>query len=111
MRASWSSDMELLFLSLDFSYKQGILNTSKNLRVSMGFDELNQFGLLEEKIDSLISLVGSLSEKKGDLERNLYSQEKKLSSLTKEVEAFETDRDAIRQRITILLKKINEFEV
>ena len=77
----------------------------------MGFDQLNQFGLLEEKIESLISLVGSLNNEKTDLERNLHSQDKKLSSLTKEIEALEIDRDTIRERIAILLKKINEFEV
>ena len=75
----------------------------------MGFDELNQFGLLEEKIESLISLVGSLNEEKADLERNIHSQEKKLGSLTKEIETLGVDRDAIRKRITTLLEKMNEF--
>jgi len=75
----------------------------------MGFDQLNQFGLLEEKIESLISLVGSLNEEKADLERNIHSQEKKLGSLTKEIETLGVDRDAIRKRITTLLEKMNEF--
>jgi septal ring factor EnvC (AmiA/AmiB activator) len=75
----------------------------------MGFDELNQFGLLEEKIESLISLVGSLNEEKADLERNIHSQEKKLGLLTKEIETLEVDRDAIRKRIATLLEKMNEF--
>ena len=75
----------------------------------MGFDQLNQFGLLEEKIESLISLVGSLNEEKADLERNMHSREKKLGSLTKEIETLGVDRDAIRKRITTLLEKMNEF--
>jgi septal ring factor EnvC (AmiA/AmiB activator) len=75
----------------------------------MGFDELNQFGLLEEKVESLISLVGSLNEEKADLERNIHSQEKKLGLLTKEIETLEVDRDAIRKRIATLLEKMNEF--
>ena len=75
----------------------------------MGFDELNQFGLLEEKIEALISLVGSLNEEKADLERNIHSQEKKLGSLAKEIETLEVDRDAIRKRIATLLEKMNEF--
>ena len=75
----------------------------------MGFDQLNQFGLLEEKIELLISLVGSLNEEKADLERNIHSQEKKLGSLTKEIETLGVDRDAIRKRITTLLEKMNEF--
>jgi septal ring factor EnvC (AmiA/AmiB activator) len=77
----------------------------------MGLDELNQFGLLEEKIESLISLVGSLNEEKTSLERNMHGQEKKVSSLTKEIETLEIDRDVIRKRIATLLEKINEFTV
>jgi septal ring factor EnvC (AmiA/AmiB activator) len=77
----------------------------------MGLDELNQFGLLEEKIESLISLVGSLSEEKVNLERNMHGQEKKIGSLTKEIETLEIDRDVIRKRIETLLEKINEFTV
>lgn len=77
----------------------------------MGLDELNQFGLLEEKIESLISLVGSLNEEKDNLERNIHGQEKKIDSLTKEIETLEIDRDVIRKRIATLLEKINKFTV
>ena len=75
----------------------------------MGLYELNQFGLLEEKIESLISLVGSLNEEKAIFERNMHGQEKKIGSLTKEIETLEIDRDVIRKRIATLLEKINEF--
>ncbi len=77
----------------------------------MGLDELNQFDLLEKKIESLISLVVSLNEEKGSLERNIHGQEKKIGSLTKEIETLEIDRDVIRKRIATLLEKINEFAV
>ena len=77
----------------------------------MGLDELNQFGLLEEKIESLISLVGSLNEEKVNLERNIHGREKKIDSLTKEIETLEIDRDEIRKRIATVLDKINEFTV
>jgi len=77
----------------------------------MGLDELNQFGLLEEKIESLISLVGSLNEEKDNLERDMHGREKKIGSLTKEIETLEIDRDVIRKRIATLLEKINEFTV
>jgi chromosome segregation ATPase len=77
----------------------------------MGLDELNQFGLLEEKIELLISLVGSLNEEKDNFARNMYGQEKKLGSLTKEIETLEIDRDVIRKKIATLLEKINEFTV
>jgi cell division protein ZapB len=77
----------------------------------MGLDELNQFGLLEEKIESLISLVSSLNEEKANLKKNIQGQEKKVGSLTKEIETLEIDRDVIRKRIATLLEKINEFTV
>ena len=77
----------------------------------MGLDELNQFGLLEEKIESLISLVGSLNKEKDNLARNMHGQEKKVGSLTKEIETLEIDRDVIRKRIATLLEKINEVTV
>ena len=77
----------------------------------MGLDELNQFGLLEKKIESLISLVGSLNEEKANLAMNMHGQEKKLGTLTKEIETLEIGRDVIRKRIATLLEKINEFTV
>jgi septal ring factor EnvC (AmiA/AmiB activator) len=77
----------------------------------MRLDELNQFGLLEEKVGSLISLVGSLNEEKANLEMNIQGQEKKIGSLTEEIETLETDRDVIRKRIATLLEKINELTV
>jgi len=75
----------------------------------MRLDELNQFGILEEKIESLISLVSSLNEEKASFERNMHGQEKKIGSLTKEIKTSEIDRDVIRKRIATLLEKINEF--
>ena len=75
----------------------------------MGLEELDQFDLLEEKIELLISQVGSLSEKKGALERNVNGQEQKINSLTKEIEAFKIDRGLIRKRIATLLEKIERF--
>ena len=75
----------------------------------MRLDELNQFDILEEKIESLISLVSSLNEEKDNFARNMYGQEKRLGSLTKEIKTLEIDRDVIRKRIATLLEKINEF--
>jgi len=75
----------------------------------MGLDELDKFDLLEEKIESLISQVGSFNEEKGALERNINGQEQKIHSLTKEIETLEIDRDLIRKRIATLLEKIDKF--
>ena len=75
----------------------------------MGLDELDQFGLLEEKIESLILQVGSLSEKKGALSKNVNDQEQKITSLTKQLETSKIDRSLIRKRIATLLEKIERF--
>ena len=75
----------------------------------MGLDELDQFDLLEEKIESLISQVGSLGEKKVALERNANGQEQKITSLMKEIETLEIDKGLIRKRIATLLEKIERF--
>ncbi|TET94618.1 MAG: cell division protein ZapB [Desulfobacteraceae bacterium] len=75
----------------------------------MGLNELEQFGLLEEKIESLISIVSSFKEEKIDLEKNVQSQEKRIGLLTDEIETLKADRGLIRKRVATLLEKIEEF--
>jgi len=75
----------------------------------MGLNELEQFGLLEEKIESLISIMSSFKEEKIDLEKNVQSQEKKIGLLTDEIETLKADRGLIRKRVATLLEKIEEF--
>ncbi len=77
----------------------------------MGLDELNQFGLLEQRIESIISLASSLKEGKVNLEDKLQSQEEKIDSLIDEIEMLKTDKDLIRKRIVSLLEKIEEYNL
>ncbi len=77
----------------------------------MGLDELEQFGLLEQKIESLISLARSLKEEKINLEEKAQGQEEKIDSLTNEIEMLKSDRDLVRKRIVTLLEKIKEFDL
>jgi FtsZ-binding cell division protein ZapB len=77
----------------------------------MGLDELNQFGLLEQGVESIISLVSSLKEEKVNLEGKLQSQEEKIDSLIDEIEMLKTDKDLIRKRIVSLLEKIEEYNL
>lgn len=77
----------------------------------MGLDELNQFGLLEQRIESIISLASSLKEEKVNLEGKLQSQEEKIDSLIDEIEMLKTDKDLIRKRIVSLLEKIEEYNL
>jgi len=101
----------LFSLSLDFLYKTDILTKYKNFKTHMGLDELNQFGLLEQRIESIVSLVRSLKEEKVNLEGRLQSQEEKIDSLTNEIEMLKTDRDSVRKRIATLLEKIEEYDL
>jgi len=77
----------------------------------MELDELNQFGLLEQKVEFIISLVSSLKEEKVNIEKNLQSQEEKIDSLTREIEVLKADRDLVRKRIATLLERIEEFNL
>lgn len=77
----------------------------------MGLDELEQFGLLEQKIESLISFANSLKQEKINLEKRVQGQGEKIGSLTKQIEMLKADRDLVRKRIATLLEKINEFTV
>jgi len=77
----------------------------------MELDELNQFGLLEQKVEFIISLVNSLKEEKVNIEKNLESQEEKIDSLTREIEVLKADRDLVRKRIATLLERIEEFNL
>lgn len=77
----------------------------------MGLDELEQFALLEQKIESLISLAGSLRDEKINLQKRIQGQEEKIGSLTNEIEMLKADRDLVRQRIAALLEKIEKFNV
>lgn len=81
------------------------------MKTRMELDELNQFGLLEQKVEFIISLVSSLKEEKVNMEKNLQSQEEKIDSLTREIEALKADRDLVRKRIATLLERIEEFNL
>jgi len=77
----------------------------------MGLDELEQFALLEQKIELLISLVSSLKEEKINLEKKVQSQEEKISSLANEIDTLKADKDLVRKRIVTLLEKIEKINL
>ena len=79
------------------------------MKIHMGLDELEQFGLLEQKIESLISFANSLKQEKISLEKRVQGQGEKIDSLTKQIEMLKADRDLVRKRIATLLEKIEEF--
>jgi len=77
----------------------------------MGLKEIEQFKLLEQKVETLISVLGSLNEQKMMLERKTRTQEEVLGTLRSEIDTLRADRDAVQERIANLLEKITQCEV
>jgi len=73
-------------------------------------EEVDQFQLLEQKIDKLITTIKSLKAERESLNEKLQIQEEKLTDLTREVEGLKSGRDKARQRIVSLLEKIEQIE-
>jgi len=69
-------------------------------------DEVDQFELLEEKIESLIRYVGSVRKEKEELAEKIHSQEEKITALTSEVERLRLSKEKAKQRIVTLLEKM-----
>lgn len=78
--------------------------------MTMG-EEMDQFQLLEQKIDGLLELVGTLRKEKAALAEKAQIQEERLRDLAEEVEDMKTARDKARQRILTLLDKIEKVEI
>jgi uncharacterized coiled-coil DUF342 family protein len=74
-------------------------------------EEIDQFQLLEQKIDSLIEVVKALKQEKAALAEKLQIQEEKLADLSEQLESLRAARDNARQRIVSLLEKIEQIEV
>jgi uncharacterized coiled-coil DUF342 family protein len=77
----------------------------------MGLEEIEQFELLEQRVETLISALGSLNEQKMMLERTARTQEEELGTLRSEIDTLRADRDVVQKRIANLLEKIAECEV
>lgn len=73
--------------------------------------EIDQFKLLEEKIDSLIEFVKSLKKEKESLVEKRHIQEERISVLTEEVESLRAASDKAKQRIISLLEKIEQLGI
>jgi FtsZ-binding cell division protein ZapB len=74
----------------------------------MGSDELDQFERLEQRVESLISLVIALREENATLGRQVQDDGERVRSLEKEMEVLRTERETVRERITALLRKVEE---
>ena len=70
---------------------------------------VDQFQLLEDKIDNLIEMIKSLKGEKESFAEKFQIQEEKLGDLTKEVEGLKSGRDKAKQRILSLLEKMEQI--
>jgi cell division protein ZapB len=74
-------------------------------------EEIEQFQLLEEKVNNLISLIMGLRKEKESLTEKFRIQEEKLTDLTQQLEDLRGARDKAKQRIVSLLEKIEQVEI
>jgi septal ring factor EnvC (AmiA/AmiB activator) len=77
----------------------------------MGSEEIEEFDLLEQKVESLISVIGGLAEQRVTLERKLKSQQEEIDSLRNELQTLRSDRELVQKRIARLLQRIAECDL
>ena len=73
--------------------------------------DVDQFQLLEQKIDGLIELITDLRNEKTLLAEKVQTQEQKISELRMQVESLNANRDRAKQKIVSLLEKIEHIEI
>jgi uncharacterized coiled-coil DUF342 family protein len=74
-------------------------------------EEMDQFQVLEEKVDFLIKSVSSFKKEKDSLIEKIQIQEERIADLTGELENLRASRDKAKQRIFSLLEKIEQAEL
>ena len=73
--------------------------------------DVDQFQLLEQKIDGLIELITDLRNEKTLLAEKVQTQEQTISELRMQVENLNANRDRAKQKIVSLLEKIEHIEI
>ena len=74
-------------------------------------EEIDQFQLLEEKVDSLIKLVSALKKENGSLSEKLRNQEGRLAQMSERLKKSEAAKDMARERIGALLGKMEQIGI
>ena len=74
-------------------------------------EEVDQFKLLEEKIDTLIQFISSLKKERESLIEKTHIQEEKIADLKGEVEQLKAAKDKAKQRIIFLLEKMEQLDI
>ena len=73
-------------------------------------EEVDQFKILEEKIDKLINYIAALKKEKEALAEKNQTQEGRLADLTDQLENSRTATDGVKQRIAGLLEKMEQID-
>ena len=73
--------------------------------------DIDQFQLLEEKIEGLIELVTVLKREKESIAEQSQIQERKMTDITQQLENLKRGRDKAKQRIISLLEKIEQIGI
>ena len=71
-------------------------------------EEVDQFQLLEEKIDILIEKSMAYKNEKEALEKKLRIEEEKVSDLSSKIETLRSGRNDAKQKIMALLEKMEQ---
>ena len=77
----------------------------------MKTEEMDQFQVLEAKVDSLIKFANMLKKEKESMLEKLHIQEEKIADLSSELENLKSSRDKAKQRILALLEKLEQIEI
>jgi septal ring factor EnvC (AmiA/AmiB activator) len=104
------------------SSERGILTFSREKRVFPArmermrrmmhkSEEIDQFQMLEDKVDSLIKMVTAMKRERESLLEKIHIQEEKIANLASEAEALKATRDKAKQSILSLLEKIEQIEI
>jgi phage shock protein A len=72
-------------------------------------DDLDQFQILEDKIDGLIKLVADLRAEKESLAEKVHILEEKLANTSEQLEGLKAARERAKQRVIGLLDKIERI--
>ncbi len=74
-------------------------------------EEMDQFQVLEAKVDSLIKFAHSLKKEKESLLEKLHIQEGKIADLISELETLKDSKDKAKQRVLSLLEKLEQIDI
>jgi len=70
--------------------------------------EMDQFLMLEEKVDVLIKAINALTQERDSLRQKFQAQQEKMAQTNREMEEIQSAREDAKQRIASLLDKIEK---